>query len=258
MSIKNKSDEFLRLCEIESYRSCGEVSEGIGIYNEKRLHRVLKRTVCDDEDRFEVKVGKYVADVLCDGRITEIQCGPLLPLRQKLEYYLASTEHEICVIHPLVSKKRIIRAERESGEILRMRASAKKEDRWSALAALYPVRELLGGDRIEFCFPLIEVEEYRFSEKQRYRKKGAYDSESFPVALEGELVLRRQSDFLQFIPSGLAATLDREGRAEFSASDFAPYTSLRGRDVYSALNVLSATGVIERKKEGRSVKYLLK
>ena len=50
---------FERLCAAESYRTCDiDADSGIGIYNEKRLHRILKHTFCEREDCFEVKVGK--------------------------------------------------------------------------------------------------------------------------------------------------------------------------------------------------------
>ncbi len=240
---------FDSLCAAESYRVCGLSCEsGIGIYNEKRLHKILKRTVCDNEDCFEVGVGRYVADVLADGVISEIQCASLAPLKAKIEYYLKETEFDVRVVLPLIVKRRIIRAERETGEIIRVRNSPKKENIYTALAKLYPIRELLVSPRLCVEVAFIEAEEYRYSERMRFRKKGAYDAELFPTSLVECVSLCGVEDYGKFLPEELK-------KDEFSAQDFAALTPLSGRDVYSALNTLAALGLLRREKQGRSVRY---
>jgi len=242
---------FESLCAAESYRVQGiDAESGIGIYNEKRLHRILKNTVCEKEDCFEVKVGRYVADVLDDDTVYEIQCASFKPLQRKLEYYLAETEYEICVLCPIISKKTVIRAERETGEIMRVRTSPKRQNEWNALAKLYPIRHLLGNERLMVKIMLIEAEEYRYSEAVRYRKSGKYDSELFPTLLAGSVELCGAGDYKKFLPEELRG-------AEFSASDFSRLTKLKSRDAYSALNTLAELGLIAREKNGRAVRYKL-
>ena len=105
-------ERFKALCDSESYNSADFFEEqGIGIYKEKRLHKILKRTLCERESCYEIKVGRYIADICDDGVITEIQCGPLSPLKAKLKYYLEETEYDVCIVHPLVAKRRLIRAD---------------------------------------------------------------------------------------------------------------------------------------------------
>ena len=89
-------EAFKRLCADESVSRSAE--GGIGVYCEKRLHRILKRVVCEDTSAHEVKVGKSVADVF-DGRvITEIQTGSFYPIRDKIRYYLGETEYKVRLI----------------------------------------------------------------------------------------------------------------------------------------------------------------
>ena len=99
------AESFDALCAAESYMALSAATEsGIGMYNEKRLHRILKQVLCVDESCFEVKIGRCVADVFVDGVICEIQCASLTPLRSKLEYYLHNTDHSIKIVHPLTAK----------------------------------------------------------------------------------------------------------------------------------------------------------
>lgn len=247
--IEDDIRRFKELCDAEAYTSADFFEEsGIGIYNEKRMHKILKRTVCERESCYEIRVGKYIADICDDGVITEIQCGDFAPLREKLSYYLTGTEYDVCVVHPLIVKRRIIRADKETGEIIRIRTSPRRESEWDALAELYPIRELLGSPRLSVRLMPVEVEEYRFSERMRYRREGAYDREVFPTALLGCIELDGTEDYFRFFPKELS------GR-EFTAKDYEPFTPLRGRSIYSALNVLAALGIIEREKQGRMVRY---
>lgn len=242
-------ERFERLCAAESYavKGLGD-EEGIGIYNEKRIHRILKRTVCERESCYEKKVGRYTADVLCGTQIWEIQSASLLPLREKIRYYLECTELKVCVVKPLIVKRRIIRADRESGEIMRMRNSPKKASLDEIPVIIRPLAEFVRHPRFSFRAMLVEVEEYRYSEAVRYRRSGKYDNEVFPTRLVDSLDFNSVDDYRSFFPEQL------RGR-EFGAAEFMPYTALRGRDLYVALNALADMGIVERRKEGRRVVY---
>ena len=107
-----RSARFAALCTELSRLSAVRDSEGIGTYNEKLLHKILKRTVTDDASCFEVPCGRYVADVREQGRITEIQTGSFYPLAPKLAYLLETTEDAITVIHPITESLTILRGGR--------------------------------------------------------------------------------------------------------------------------------------------------
>lgn len=238
-------NRFSSLALAESYSISGFCAEeGIGIYNEKRLHRILKRMIRDNENCFEIKVGKYTADVLCDDHIYEIQCASFAPLRDKIPYYLSKTEYAVTVVHPIVVKRKIIRAERETGEVKYVRTSPKKGKMEDILPKMYYLRNSIEDPRFSLVAVLVEVEEYRYSEAVRRRRTGKYDSEVFPTALAGICEFSKSSDYSRFIPDELLKT-------EFTASDYGKYTSLRGKDLYSALNFLAEIGVICKRTEGR-------
>ena len=255
IEIKADIERFAALAASESYTSADFFEEqGIGIYKEKRLHKILKRTLCEKESCYEVKVDRYIADICDDGVITEIQCGALSPLRDKLRYYLEETEYDVCVVHPIVAKRRIIRANKDTGEVLGRRLSPLKENIWSGLASLYPIREFLASPRLSVRFMFVELEEYRFSKKMRYRREGAYDREVFPIALLGCEDIDGADSLARFIPDGLKT----RGDTPFSAADYAAAVEQKGIDAYSILNTLAAAGLLEREKQGRNVRYKLK
>ena len=246
---EREKERFASLCAAQSYTVKGlSAEEGIGIYNEKRLHYILKRTFCDNENLLEVKVGRYTADALVDGHIYEIQCAALSPLKDKIGYYLSGTEYEITVVHPIVQKRKIIRAERESGEIAYVRSSPKKERAEDILPMLYHLHEFIGHPRFSILLAIVELEEYRYSNAVRYRKSGKYDSEVFPTKLVEGIILRDVADYVEFLPKELIGK-------EFDAAEYQKYSALRGRDVYAALNLLAAIGLVDKRKEGRRVFY---
>jgi hypothetical protein len=62
-----------------------ERASGIGELNESSLHARLKALYLEEGAASEVRVGRYVADVLlADGRVVEVQTGHLYSLKPKL------------------------------------------------------------------------------------------------------------------------------------------------------------------------------
>lgn len=221
-----------------------ETKKGIGTYSEKRLHRILKDTVAD-KSRQEVAVGNYVADVLEGGMITEVQTGSFQKYLPKLRYYLGKTDLKIRLVIPIISEKTLIRIDGETGEVIRKKRSPKRGTYFDGLASLYPIREILSSDRIETVFLLIRAEENRYSEKMRYRKEGAYISELFPLELVEQMELTGRNDYRCFLPK----------QTEFTAKEYSTFSRMKGRSLYSCLNILCELGILSRKKEGKAFVY---
>ena len=244
-----EKDRFASLClEDEESHPKDEIC-GINIYNEKRLHRILKRTLCEDEGCFERKVGRYVADILLGERIIEIQCASLYPLTDKIDYYLNGEGYEVTVVHSLSAEKRLIKADRESGEIKSVRRSPKKENIWSALPECYWLRELIPDRRLRVRLMLISADEFRYSERVRGRRTGAYDSEYFPRELLGDIVLCGSEDYRRFVPTELRAA---EG---FGMAEYSRLSGLKGKRLSMSLNLLCCLGILKKEKMGRKNIY---
>ena len=232
-------ERFAKLCE-----KYGAIfyNGSIGTYNEKRLHLVLKHLVSGDTDTHEVKLGKCIADIFDGERITEIQTGSLYPLKKKLEYYLNHTDYPITVIKTFISSKRVVRVDRESGELIRCRKSPKREGDAELYRELYFISEYLSNERLEVLAIFIDADEYRYSDEAvRFRKSGKYDAELFPRGLETVKSFCGKSSF-EYLLEDVTNT--------FSAKEFS--------ELYSALNLLCKIGLINREKsEKGSYTYTL-
>jgi hypothetical protein len=238
---------FEALCRKHSpFEVRGGEFDGIGIYNEKRLHRILKEFVCEDESCFEVSFGGAVADVFCDGVVSEIQTGGFYPLKKKVAAYLGENV-KVRIIHPAVCERTIVRVDPVSAEVLYARRSPKKESALKILPELIYLSEHLCDERLSFEVYSVRAEEHRYSDEiHRHRKSGRRDSELFPVSLESVTVIESREDLLALLPEELA----RSG-APFCAAEFQKHTKIRGRRAYNALGALCAAGVLKKEKDGK-------
>lgn len=241
---------FSSLCSAHSHFEVrGGDFAGIGIYNEKRVHRVIKDFVSCDESTFEVKLGGAVADVFSNGLITEVQTGGFYPLKKKIAAYIEKTDYKIRIIHPAIVKKTIVRVDPATGEVIHKKVSPKKESALKILPELIYLSEHLFSERLTFEVYGIEVEEHRYSDEiHRYRKAGKRDSEIFPVSLESITEIASSSDALALLPEKLTSL------PSFSAPEFSRLTGIRGRRAYLSLGALVAAGVLA-KTDTRPARY---
>ncbi len=237
-------EKFALLCAEEGAgESC---PDSIGIYKEKRLHRILKRLVCDNPSAHEVKIGSYVADVFDGDVITEIQTGSFYPIRKKLAYYLNDTEYSVTLIHPVIAEKRIVRIDKESGEVIRSRRSPKRVGTGDIMREIAYLGDSVKNARLEIVVLYISADEYRYSEAVRYRREGRYDSELFPR----EIVKEERFCGVESYGFLLDGAPER-----FSAKEYGALFGMKGRALYGTLSLLCVLGLLEREKRGRAYEY---
>ena len=247
---ENRRARFDVLCRESLSLSAVRDSDTIGTYNEKPLHKILKRTVTDDEACFEVRIGSYVADVREEGRITEIQTGGFYPLAPKIAYFLKATDDRITVVHPITAELTIVRIDPETGEVLRRARSPKKGRVRDVLPELWYLREVFPDERLTVAIPLLRAEEFRYSERRRYCKAGKYDSQFLPLAMLDWIELHTLNDVVALLPDAL------RGEDGFSAEQFGKAMGLpRGRRRAVALLFLCEKGICKKEKKGRAVRY---
>ncbi len=236
-------EQFARICEEEANRE--PIKQGIGTYMEKRLHRVLKHYFSEPEGQTEVSVGPYVADIQAGNRIIEIQTGSFRPLALKIRYYLEHTEYDVTVVYPILSPHLLIRMDRETGEVLRKRRSSRQGKPVDLLSELYWLRELIPNGRLTVLVLSVGADEFRYSERMRYRREGAYDAELFPRELTDLLALREREDYAAFLPPQMS----------FTAAEYAAWTKLTSRRANFALQTLCGMELLEREKIGKKYLY---
>jgi hypothetical protein len=246
----HQAARFNRLCReiIAAGYTSGEA--GIGTLAEKRLHAVIKRYLCEDEDCHEVGVlnTRYVSDVRIGNEIFEVQTGSFFPMKRKIAHYLEHTDCTVTVVHPIPAVKWISWIDPQTHEISSRARSPKKGTPRDLLPELYHLLPHLGDPRLRFRVLLLEAEDLRLlnGRRSRDRKRGSERYERIPLALLDDLEFSTPSDFSVFLPDALPP--------HFTVKEFSALTKIRGRDAYSAVRVLTALGLLrEGERIGRSM-----
>ena len=96
----------------------------------------------------------------------------------------------------------------------------------------------------------VRGEEYRYSERMRRRKQGAYDAVYRPSAWLDATQLTSADDVLSLLPPALCE------KGTFTAEEFGRACGLReGRRRSAALSLLQALGLTSRHKDGKKFIY---
>ncbi len=224
-------------------------SEGIGTYNEKTLHRVIKHIIEPDENNHEVALGSFIVDIYNSSGVFEIQTRDFSKLRDKLRFLLK--EHTVTVVFPIATTKHIMWVDKQTGEITKKRLSPKRGKPWDAFFELYWIREFLAHKNLKIKILLTAMEEYRNLDGwSRDKKKGSSRLERIPVGDIYEINIENAGDYKYLIPPGLPNP--------FTVADFASCAKITKRVAYPASNVLLSLKVINRiGKAGRSYLYEL-
>lgn len=240
-------EQFARACE--RVQDHGRPAGGIGTLSEKTLHAVLKQYIEPFEGNHETKIGPYVADIVGENGIIEIQTRSFDRLRGKLEAFLSVAV--VTVVYPIPSTKWVSWVDPATGEILPRHKSPKRGSFCDAFYELYKIRSLLTHPNLRLHLLLLDMEEYRqLNGWSHDRKRGSSRYERIPTALVDERVLRCPEDYKALIPDTL--------EAGFTSRDFAKAAKLRLDNAQTALNVLHGVGAVERcGKQGRLFLYRL-
>lgn len=220
----------------------------IGIYNESSLHAVIKRFLEADESKHEIKYKGYIADILNDAGIIEIQTRSFNNMRKKLEIFLKEGEIGITIVFPAVEQKWLIWINADSGEVTKKRKSPKIGTPYAIYEELYKIKYLLLNPRIKFKIIMVDIEEYRkLNGWSDDRKKGSSRVERIPVGIGNVIDIATLGDYKKIIPDLPDA---------FTSKDFKTASKLSHKNAQTALNVLNTIGAVERTgKRGNSYVY---
>lgn len=229
--------------------------KSIGTVSEKSLHATLKWYYESDGDCHEIPVGNYVADIVGEHGIIEIQTRNFIKMKPKLSELLEVAH--VTLVYPLISQKRIINAKYDTGEVMSSRKSPKHGNIYSCVHELYAIKSLLKNPNLTIKMPVLSADEIRIfgvkthRRKKQHTRKGEYTSDIIPTDLLDEITLAEPYDYQVFLPENLPET--------FNSADFAQIAST---DVYAArriLNILNYMGLLEiTEKKGKSIMYCVK
>ncbi len=219
---------------------------GFGTLQEKRLHAVVKRYLCEDTDYHEVGVKdtRYVADVRVGDDVYEVQTGSFYPLKAKIAYYLEQTDCTVTVVHPIAVERTVSWVDPDAGTVSLPRKVARRGRPEELLPELYPLLPHLSNPRLRFRLLLLSVQDFRLLNGwSRDRKRGSVRYDRIPVDLLEDVCFSRPEHYRRFLPPSLPSP--------FTVPDFSRTTKLRGRNAYSAVRALAALGVIRQMTPAR-------
>lgn len=218
-------------------------SPHIGTLNEKPLHASLKAWVAEPGDQFEVRIGRFVVDIVRGSQLIEIQTGSTSPLKRKLTTLLK--HHAVHLVVPIARQKTIVTIDTE-GEIVSSRKSPKHGELLDVFHQLVSLRELLGDANFSVQALLIHVEEIRRPRTTRKKRWKDWEvHERRLVEVFDHVTLHHPGDFLAAIPSAL--------EEPFTTSDLARATGRSRRvaqQIAYCLREMGALVAIDRKKQG--------
>ncbi len=210
---------------------------GIGTLGEKTLHAVLKHYFEPYTANHEVRMGSFVADIVGEKGIVEIQTGNFNKLRKKLESFLEVTT--VTVVYPIPSTKWIVWIDDSTGEVTDKRKSPKKGSPFEAFLELYKIKPFLTHENFRLCIVMIDIIEYRKLDGwSKDRKKGSSRYERIPVEIIDEIYIDNKWDFAKLIPNDMPKS--------FTSKDFKKLSALNLKKAQTAMNVLQYIGVIRQ------------
>ena len=189
-------------------------AEGVQTRMERSLHRQLKERYGPTlGGRNEVVIGDFRVDAVdVDGRLIEIQAGPLGLLKTKLVQLLPAWQ--VHVIKPVIVARRLIRRETRDGADQKPRRSPKRGklldvfDELVALARIFPHTNL-GIDILA-----VDVDEIRL---KRRRPRGDEVLDRSLIEVVDTVRLRTGADLWALLPA--------DPPAQFSTIDLARWLS---------------------------------
>lgn len=236
---------FMEACRIVINNE--RIRSGIGTLREKTLHTVLKNYYEPYSDSHEIKLGSYVADIVGENGIIEIQTANFNKLRKKLESFLALTT--VTVVYPIPSTKYLIWLDENTGETTKKRKSPKRGTPYQVFFELYKIKSLIKHENFRLIIVMLDITEYRYLNGwSDNRKKGSSRYDRIPTDIIDELYINNVRDFNKLIPKELPA--------EFTAKDFKLASGLSIKTAQTALNILNYVGAVERvSKKGNAFVY---
>ena len=221
-------------------------TRGIGQLSERSLHAALKEYLRQPGDALEVKLGRYVIDIVRGDLLIEIQTRHLYALRPKLRRLL-DDGHPIRLVHPLPAERWIVREARDGRQT--RRKSPKRAAVGDIFEELVRIPDLAGHSNLTVEALLVREEQlWRDDGQGSWRRERWSLIDRRLLGVEGSAVLAGPADYLALLPPDLPEPFSNADLA--AALPCAP--ALAGKVTYAlrAMGLLAAAG-----KRGRANLY---
>lgn len=237
--------KFAEACRIVSKQE--QKQNGIGTLGEKTLHAILKQYYEPFEENHEIKVGGYIADIVGENGIIEIQTRSFERLNKKLDAFLPVCP--VTVVYPIPRTKWIFWIDTQTGEAGQKRKSPKTGSPCDSFWELNKIRHHLSHPGLSICLLLIDIEESRYLNGWSYdKKRGSSRCNRIPAEAGEEILLSAPNDYLRLLPERLTDP--------FTVKDLMKAGRISQRSAQCGISMLKALGQISHiGKSGRAYLY---
>ncbi len=234
---------FFKACETEKQK------KGIGTLGEKTLHSILKNYYEPYTENHEIRIGNYVADIVGEKGIIEIQTRNFNTMRKKLSAFLEVAD--VTIVYPVAMTKWLCWIDQTTGEVTEKRKSPKKGVPQDIFYELYKIKDYLKSEKLHFKICMLEITEYRYLNGWSYdKKRGSTRCDRIPTDILGETDIYSINDYIKLIPDNLCGN--------FTSKDFSKASHISVSSSQTALNILNYLGIVKRSdKKGNSYIYTI-
>jgi hypothetical protein len=197
-----------------------QAETGSGLSNEGSLHSAIKEWYAAAGDRFEVRVGRSIVDIVRGDLLIEIQTKNFLAIKKKL--LKLCKDYRVRLVYPIPEEKWILHIEKQGGEVLSKRRSPKKGKLTNLFDELIRIPEIINEDNISIEVLLVKIEEIRCADgRGSWRRKGVSIIDRKLIEVTDRIEFFNKFDFLKYLPEGLVEPFSNKNLADSLGSKVA-------------------------------------
>lgn len=180
---------------------------------ETSLHSSIKEWYSLPGDRFEVKVGNFVIDIVRNNLLIEIQTRNFSAIKKKLHSLVKI--HNIRLVFPIPKRKWIVQLSKSNDETISRRRSPKKGKLTDVFDELVRIPKLINEDNFALEVLMIKEEEVRCNDgKGSWRRRGISIKDRKLIDVVEKVRFVNREDFLRFLPKDINQTFTNKSLAK--------------------------------------------
>lgn len=226
-----------------------EEYRGINIQNEGILHSQIKQWYAEEKDRFEVKVGRYIVDIVRDKQLIEIQTSNFSSIRNKIKNLII--DYPVRLVYPICEEKWIVTVGKD-GDFINRRKSPKKGKLVDLFNELIRCPKMINEDKFSLEILMIKAEEIRcYDGKGSWRRKGLSIQNRILLDVTKSVVFRVKEDFISFLPDNLPQPFTNKTLSKYL--DISTHQATRITYCLKKIELIKEVG-----KQGNTILYVSK
>lgn len=168
---------------------------------EYSLHSEIKSLYSLPGDRFEVRMGNYIVDILRGEMAIEVQTKNFSALKGKLR--VLACRNPVRLVYPLPERKWIAHVNKD-GAVTKRRRSPRRGSLADVFRELVMIPEMPGEGNFSLEVLLIDEEEVRCADgRGSWRRRGVSIRDRRLLRVNSRVLFRGRDDYLRLLPSCL-------------------------------------------------------